>query len=39
MLPPSYCVLADYRFCIDTQDKSDWTRCAILTVARMGYFS
>jgi glycogen phosphorylase len=42
-----YCVLADYRTYIDTQervaqvftDSNEWTRRAILTVARMGYFS
>jgi starch phosphorylase len=42
-----FCVLADYRSYIDMQDKvgeayldhNDWTRRAILTVARMGYFS
>jgi len=42
-----YCVLADYRAYIEAQeaaatvfaDPHEWTRRAILTVARMGYFS
>jgi starch phosphorylase len=42
-----YCVAADYRAYVDTQsqaeavfaDSREWTRRAILTVARMGYFS
>lgn len=42
-----YCVLSDYRPYVDTQDQAaqlftkpnEWTRRAILTVARMGYFS
>jgi glycogen phosphorylase len=42
-----YCVLSDYRAYIDTQQHAaqvfatpkEWTRRAILTVARMGYFS
>jgi starch phosphorylase len=42
-----YCVLADYRAYIEAQERAarvfaapnEWTRRAILTVARMGYFS
>jgi starch phosphorylase len=42
-----YCVLADYRAYIDMQEQAaqvfatpkEWTRRAIFTVARMGYFS
>jgi glycogen phosphorylase len=42
-----YCVLADYRAYVDMQERAaqafatphEWTRRAILTVARMGYFS
>jgi starch phosphorylase len=42
-----YCIAADYRAYVDAQkqaetvfaDPSEWTRRAILTVARMGYFS